>query len=123
MSTCFRCKNLLHVIQVEHIGRRPGLRTRLATWFLSMHTGKPLLFDMTHVFTYSRGIDSACYGWNAEKKYLPQVRMMLLSAGERIALMEVAGGNLHEVHMLAELQERLKDQIAVPLILVTDSVL
>ncbi len=113
--------NATHLSRVlEHIGRRPGLRTRLATWFLSMHTGKPLLFDMTHVFMYSRGIDSACYGWNAEKKYLPQVRMMLLSARERITMMEVAGGNLHEVHMLAELQERLKDQIDAPLIFVTD---
>lgn len=61
--------NAVHMGGVlEHIGRRPALRTRIATWFLSMQTGKPLLFDMTHVFTYSRWIDSSCYGWNADRK-------------------------------------------------------
>lgn len=105
---------------LEKIGRRPFARYSIGSYFLSLHPDKPLLFDMTHLFTFSEGIDSSCYGWNAEKKWLPQVRTGVLSSGDRPVLLELAGGNLHELHMIKHMQESLPDNITNPLILVSD---
>lgn len=106
---------------LEYVGRRPAARSRVGSWFLSLHPEKPMLFDMTHLFTWSEGIDSSCFGWNAEKKWLPQVRIGLVSAGDRPVMMELTGGNLHEIHMIKHLQESLSDfGIEKPLILVSD---
>ena len=67
-------------------------------------------------------MDSSCIGWNAEKKWLPQVRTALVSAGDRLAILEMAGGDLHELHMLQHLQESLleSEKISKPLRLVAD---
>ncbi len=107
---------------LEYVGRRPNARLTMGAWFLSLHPDRPLLFDMTHLFTWSEGIDSSCLGWNAEKKWLPQVRTAVLSAGDRPVILEMAGGNLHEIHMLQHLQESLfeSEKISKPLTLVSD---
>ena len=106
---------------LEYVGRRPAARSYVGAWFLSLHPDKPLLFDMTHLFTWSEGIDSACLGWNAEKKWLPQVRTGIVSAGDRPVMLELAGGNLHEIHMIRLLEDRLSDHgIEKKLILVAD---
>ncbi len=64
----------------------------------------------------------SCIGWNAEKKRLPQVRTVLVSAGDRLATLKMAGSDLHELHMLQHLQESLLEleKISKSLTLVAD---
>lgn len=112
--------NLLSEV-LAYIGRRPQARYRLGAWLCSLDSEKPLLFDMTHLFTWSERIDSACWGWNAERKWLPQVRIGIVSSGERPALMEMTGGNLHEIPTLTFIQEALSAcGVQKPLIWVAD---
>ena len=93
---------------LKYIGKRPGARDAVSGYMLMESGSKYVLYDLTHVFTYSGEVRDGEYGWNAEGRYAPQVKVSVVHNGEEVFHMERWGGSYREIKVLRALKERLE---------------
>ena len=97
---------------LRQVGRRKMGRDTVSGYLLTSSQSRYVLFDLTHVFTYSEGVLDGEVGWNPERRHVPQVRVSVIHDGKQVFHMEPWQGSHREISVLRALQERLRDYIS-----------
>ena len=107
------CANRLYEAMDWLLGRQPRIEKALAEKYLK--EGKPVLYDLTSTWSYSRNCPLARHGYSRDRKRgLPQIEFGLLCDGEgRPVAVEAFPGNASDPSTVSSQVGKLRDRFGL----------